>query len=107
MNKDQGTGIIERALYGVISVLLIKYGAMFGLTTDDAAWLAGGAIALGGGVIAFVRNRPVSVLNRAADAIPDNTKLVIAIPPNASSIEKEEAKSLATAASDKVIAKVI
>ena len=103
MNKDQGTGIIERALYGAVVFLVARYGGKFGLTGEDAAWMAGGAVALAGGAWAWWRNRPVSVLNRAADAIPQDAKLVITTLPDASHADKLEAGKLASAANDKVI----
>lgn len=105
MNKDQAGGIIERAIYGVVTFVVIRYGARLGLTADDAAWIAGGLVTLAGGTWAWLHNRPVSVLNRAGDAIPKNAELVIAPKPNATPAERREVVQLALAASDKVIAK--
>lgn len=105
MNRDQGTGIIERIIYGLVSFVVLRYGAKLGLTPDDAAWLAGGAIALFGGAYGWWHNRPVSVLNRAGDAIPPMAKLVIETVPSAPHAQRVEAAQLANAASDKVIVK--
>lgn len=105
MNKDQGSGIIERIVYGTLTFLVLRYGAKFGLTPDDAAWLGGGAIALGGGVWAWWHNRPVSVLNRASEVIPTGAKLVIATPVDATITERMDAHQLADAANPKVVAK--
>jgi len=104
MNKDQGGGIIERVIYGAILFLVMKFGARFGLSSEDAAWIAGGGVALAGGAYAWYHNRPVAVMNRAGNAIPENTKLVIIPTAAASHDEKQEAKELAKASSDKVIA---
>lgn len=94
MNKDQGGGIIERMVYGAITFLVLRYGSTLGLTADDAAWLGGGAIALGGGAWAWWHNRPVSILNRASEALPDNTKLIMRTAINATSAEKAEVFAL-------------
>lgn len=105
MNKDQGSGIIERVVYGAVSFMVLRYGGKLGLTPDDAAWLAGGAIALFGGAWAWWHNRPVAVLNRAGEAIPKDAKLVIDIPPHVSTAERNEAEKLANMASEKVVAR--
>ena len=103
MNKDQGTGILERVVYGAAMYAVMTFGQRFGLSPDDAAWVAGGAVALVGGVWGWWHNRPVSVLNRAAAAIPQEAKLVITTLPDASHADKLEAGKLASAANDKVI----
>jgi hypothetical protein len=105
VNKDQGNGIIERAIYSAVIFLVAKYGGKFGLTGDDGAWLAGGIVLFAGGTWAWIHNRPVSILNRAAEAIPAQSTLVIETPIGASAAERNEAQKLANAASDKVIAK--
>lgn len=105
MNKDQGSGIIERVVYGAVSFVVLRYGSKLGLTPDDAAWISGGAIALFGGAWAWWHNRPVSVLNRAGEAIPKEAKLVITATPGASVADRREVAQLGTATSGKVIAK--
>lgn len=104
MNKDQGGGIIERVVYGVITFLVLRFGSKIGLTADDAAWLGGGTIALAGGAWAWWHNRPVAVLNRAADALPDNAKLVMRTAINATPAEKAEVFALGENTSPKVVA---
>lgn len=104
MNKDQGSGVIERFIYGAVVFLVMRYGAKFGISGDAADWFAGGAVAAVGGAWAWWKNRPVSVLNRAGAAIPENTKLVIVPTAEATHVERREAVELANAASDKVVA---
>lgn len=105
MNKDQGGGVIERVIYGAILYVVMKYGASWGLSADDAAWIAGGGVALAGGAYGWYHNRPASVLNRAANAIPDKAQLVITTAPSASAADRIDAHDLASTANDKVIAK--
>jgi hypothetical protein len=105
MNKDQAGGIFERMIYGGILFVVLRYGPRLGLTSDDAAWIAGGGVTLVFGVWAWLHNRPVSVLNRAAEAIPQNAELAIVTGAHATSTEKFQAVQLANAASDKVVAK--
>lgn len=104
MNKDQGGGIVERVIYGAILFLVMKFGGKFGLSSDDAAWIAGGGVALAGGAYAWYHNRPVAVMNRAGNAIPNNTELVIVPTAAATRSEKHEANELAKASSEKVTA---
>lgn len=70
MNKDQVTGISERVLYGFVM-------AMFGLgvkkgwyDNETAAYLAGGAVTLIGGIWAWWINRPQALIRAAAQSTP-------------------------------------
>lgn len=105
MNKVMGIGIAERLIYGCVTFLVVRYGGRFGLTTEDAAWIAGGGITLVGGVRAWLINRPQKLLTDAAAQLPENAKLVITTDNNASRAERTEAHALANASSDKVVAK--
>lgn len=105
MNKDQGYGIIERVIYGAVLWLGMKLVAAGYIDADTAAYIAAGAVTAVGSAYAWWHNRPVSVINRAADALPRNSVLVITPTPNASAADKSDAHELATAASDKVLAK--
>jgi len=104
VNRDQGTGIVDRLVYAAVTTMVVRYGPRFGFTTEDVAWLAGGIIAGGGSVMEWYRSRPVNLLNRAAAVIPENAALVISTPAAAPVAEKSAARDLANAASDKVIA---
>lgn len=105
MNKDQAGGIVERLIYGAVLYLVMRYGPQFGLTAEDGAWLAGGAVAAVGGIYAFIHNRPVSMLNRTAAALPDSARLVIETSATAPRADRQEAVRLAVATVDKVTAK--
>lgn len=106
MSKDQGTGILERTLYGVLVYLVAKYGPRLGLTVDDVPWLAGGIVVAIGGVIGWVHNRPVSLLDRAAASVPKSSQLVIQPGPDATMADVAKVRDLARKASDKVVAGV-
>ena len=101
INQQQGTGISERVVYGAVTFLVIKYGSKFGFSADDAAWLAGGLLAFGGGAVGWYRNRPVALLNRASTVVPENAKLVITPTLAATHVEKVEVRDLANAANGK------
>jgi hypothetical protein len=103
MNKDQGYGMIERALYGAIMLVAMKFVAKGYISADDAAWIAAGGVTAFGGVYAWWHNRPVSVLNRAGAAVPDTARLVILPTAAASHDEKQAAAALAKATGDKIV----
>src|SRR5262245_34105934 len=104
MNKQQGSGIAERVAYGIATLIVVRFGSKLGLTTEDIAWLAGGMVTVIGGAYGWWHNRPVAVLNRAAETLPESAALVISTPAAAPIAEKSAARDLANAASDKVIA---
>lgn len=104
MNKDQGSGIIERVIYGAIFWVAMRAVAKGWIDQTMAEYIATGGVMLFGGAWGWWHNRPVSVLNRAGEAIPQNAKLVIATTAAASPVENIEAHALANAASDKVVA---
>lgn len=105
MNKQQGGGIIERVVYGLVTILVVRYGTNLGLSESDVAWLAGGIITALGGGYEWYRNRPSVLLSTAATVLPSNNKLVITPTAEATPLEKVEARNLANASSDKVEAK--
>lgn len=105
LNKDQGNGILERAMYGAFTAFAMKLVAWGWFTADEAPWIAGGLMTAAGGAYAWWHNRPAKVLDRAADALPRNNVLVVTPTPEASHADKQEAKTLADSAGPKVIAK--
>lgn len=105
INKDQGSGVIERAIYSAILFVALKYGSYLGLSGDDAAWIAAGGMLLTSGAWAWWHNRPAAVLKRGADALPNNTKLVLATLPHATDAEKAKVFALGEAAGPKVVAR--
>ena len=105
MNKDQGTGIIERFSYGLVLAVAMKFVAWGWLSADMAPYVAGGVVGAAGAAYAWWINRPVALMNSAADQLPRNTMLVVTPTPNASSLDRAEANALAEASSAKVIAK--
>lgn len=105
MDKNQGIGISERVAYGVVSWFVIRFGSKLGLTIDDVAWLTGGALVLIGGVTAWIKDRPVATINRAAESLPENTKLIMATSPDATHADKVAVQQLGLATNGKVLAK--
>lgn len=102
MDKNQSSGIVERVIYGGLMFAVLQLGTHFGLKTEDAAYIAAGGVTLCFGAWAWWHNRPVGVLNRAADALPDNSHLVIQTAINATPAEKSEAFNLGEATGPKV-----
>ena len=72
MNKDQGTGIVERVLYGLIMALLAKAIAKGWITSEEAPYYAAGIVTAIGSVWAWWINRPKAIAQSAA-AIPGTT----------------------------------
>lgn len=70
MTNDQGTGVVERVIYGAILAALMKLVAKGWLSADMAPYLAGGAVMALGGLYAFWINRPKAIV-QAARALPD------------------------------------
>lgn len=66
MTNDQGTGVIERVIYGVILGVLMKLVAAGWLTADMAPYLAGAAVSAVGGAYALWINRPKAIVQSAA-----------------------------------------
>ena len=106
MANDMSTGIAERVLYGAViagSAKLVEKGYM---TPDMQVYVAGGAVAAFGSLWAWWRNRPGSLMDRAAAQMPPNSKLVITTTPAASAQDKDAAHDLARSAGENVVAKV-
>lgn len=72
MTNDQGTGVIERVIYGVILGVLMKMVAAGWLTADMAPYLAAAAVSAMGGAYALWINRPKAIVQSAA-ALPATT----------------------------------
>lgn len=105
MNKDQTTGVAERVLYAIILAGAMKLVERGWITVDMAIYLAAGGVTALGGLWAWWINRPSALLSAAGAQLPKNSALVITTSPQASPAEKIEARDLADASSDKVIAK--
>jgi hypothetical protein len=105
MNRDQGGGIIERAIYSSVLFFAMKLVAAGYIDADMAAYIASGSVLLFGGAYAWWHNRPVSVINRAAAAVPESARLVIETPVSAPHADRLEARELGEATIDKVTAK--
>lgn len=106
MDKNQTMGMVERFVYGAVVYLVIKFGASYGMGPDEAAWIAGGVLALGGGAYSWWHNRPNNVLNRAGNAVPKNVDLVMTPTSRASAGERAEVFELARNTNDKITAKI-
>lgn len=105
INKDQGTGIAERILYGAILAIAMRLVDKGIISADMATYIAAGGVSLAGAAWAWWINRPTALLNAAAATVPDNAVLAITTTPGASHAERVAAHQLANAASDKVVAK--
>ena len=65
VTADQGTGVIERVLYGVILGLCMKLVKSGWLDADMAPYFAAGIVSAAGGVYAFWVNRPKAIVQSA------------------------------------------
>jgi hypothetical protein len=106
MTKDQGTGIVERLMYGAILALAMKFVGWGWLDPDMAPYIAAGGVGLAGGAWAWWINRPGALLTAAGNQLPQSAHLAITTSPSASALEKTEVRDLANSASDKVVAKI-
>lgn len=105
-NTEITVGIFERIVYGAIIAATAKLVEKGYMTSDMAAYVAGGGMAALGSVWAWWQNRPGRLLDRAAAQIPVNGKLVITVPVHASAQDKDAAHDLARSAGENVVAKV-
>lgn len=105
-NNEMAKGVAERWIYGGIIVLTSKFVDKGYITSDMAAYIAGGGVAAVGGIYAWWKNRPGALMNRAASQIPSNATLVVAVPVTASAQDKDAAQELAASAGEKVVAKI-
>lgn len=105
-NTDMATGITERMIYGAIIAGTAKLVGNGYMTADMQMYVAGGGVAAFGSVYAWWNNRPGRLLDRAAAQLPPSAQLVIATTLDAPRQEKDAANELASAAGDKVVAKV-
>lgn len=72
VTKDQGTALIERALYGVALAFAMKLVGWGVLSADMAPYVAGGAVTAIGGAYAWWINRPKAIVQAAAN-LPGTT----------------------------------
>lgn len=105
MNKDQGTGIAERLLYGVV-VYLTAIGVKKGwYDGETAAWLTSGVVSLVGGAYAWFINRPAALAASAATQAKNETVTAIAQLPEVKEIivdRSKEGVAVAAATPDNV-----
>lgn len=105
LSKNQGSGVAERMLYGVITFLAARAASRGWIDPSMVEYVAAGGVMLAGSAWAWWINRPTALLNAAGDSIPKNAELVIAPTAQATYAEKVEAHELAASASDKVVAR--
>lgn len=90
LTADQTKGILERVAYAVVMILTGKLVASGYISADDAAWIAGGAVALVGGTYGWIVNRPKALMQTASQQIgADGTKPVIVASPELASSTPE------------------
>lgn len=106
VNKDQASGIFERLIYSGVLFVAMQAVARGWITADMAPYIATGAVAAAGSAYAWWHNRPVAVINRAGDAVPEGTKIVMVTPPTASQAVKDEVHALNAATNNTVSAQV-
>ena len=75
MTKDQTTGVIERAVYGLLMLVFMKLVAKGYMTADEAAYFATGIITAGAALYGWWINRPKAILQSASD-LPEVKKII-------------------------------